>query len=281
MKLGLIGLGLIGGSLARDARLAERCTEIIGFDACPEHAAAALRLGLVDRVVANWRELVSQTDLIGLAIPPQAIARLLPELLDNVSESTTIFDTASVKHAIAHAVAGHPRRGRFVSAHPMSGRETAGPEAAQARLFAGRAVIVCDRANSAPDACAAAESLFAACGLFVADLDSLTHDRHVAAVSHLPHALAFALAGFVADAASRGEAFPALAGGGLADMTRLARSAPALWADILTTNSEALASAIDASIDRLQAIRDAARAGDTAALASMLTATLPNLTPKK
>jgi len=193
MKLTVVGLGLIGGSMAIDLRKSRFATEIIGVDNRPEHAAEAERLGIIDRV-SDFESGVKAADLILLALPVDQIIVLLPRVLNLISPSSTVVDVGSAKRQIVASVANHPLRGNFIATHPMAGTENSGPGAAIDKLFAGKLTIICDQDQSRPQHLALVEKMYQSLGMSTAYMSSDEQDHTTAFVSHLPHAAAFALA---------------------------------------------------------------------------------------
>ena len=254
MTLSIIGLGLIGGSFAKDLRSAGLATVLLGVETSPEHAARALQLGLVDRIVP-LKEALQQGDVILLAMPVNAIESLLPRILDTVRPTQTVIDLGSTKFLLAEGVRQHPNRERYVAAHPMAGTENAGPDAALEGLFKGKTVLLCDLEWSAPDACKTALELFHAVGLKFEFMSSEQHDRHAAYVSHLSHVAAYALSLAVQTEEKAGYAVPRLAGGGFASTVRLAKSSPEMWVPIFKQNREHVLKAIEAFSGRLQELK--------------------------
>ena len=269
MTLSIIGLGLIGGSFAKDLRKAGLAGSLLGVDASPEHAARALELGLVDSIVTP-EDALAQSDALLLAVPVDAIATLLPRLLDAVRPDQTVIDLGSTKLKIAEAVRGHPSRARYVAAHPMSGTENAGPDAALEGLFRDKTVLLCDLEDSAPDACRVALEIFHAAGLKFEFMSAGQHDRHAAYVSHLSHVAAYALSLAVQSEEKAGYAVPRLAGGGFASTVRLAKSSPEMWVPIFEQNREAVLDAIDALSARLTEFRQCLAADDPARLETLI-----------
>ena len=269
MTISIIGLGLIGGSFAKDLRAAGIASELLGTDASPEHARRALELGLVDRIVPQ-EEALRLSDVLLLAIPVDAITAMLPRLLDAVKPTQTVIDLGSTKFQLGEAVRQHPNRERYVAAHPMAGTENAGPDAALAGLFKGKTVLLCDLEWSAPDACKTALELFHAVGLKFEFMTSEQHDRHAAYVSHLSHVAAYALSLAVQNEEKAGYAVPRLAGGGFASTVRLAKSSPEMWVPIFKQNREHVLKAIDAFEERLQEFRQALAADDYAKLQALI-----------
>lgn len=253
MKLTVIGLGLIGGSMALDLRKAGIANEIIGVDANSGHAADAQKLGIVDRT-ATLDEAVPQSDLIIIAIPVDKILNSLIRVLDLVSDTTTVIDVGSTKKAITEAVENHPKRKNYVPAHPMSGTENSGPSAALEGLFEGKINIICDQEKSGPLHLAFAEKVFQSLGMNIAYMTADEQDHSTAFISHLPHAAAFALANAVLDKEDREIIFD-LASGGFNSTVRLAKSSPEMWGPIFQQNRKYVVDSLDVYIKHLQAFK--------------------------
>ena len=269
MTLSIIGLGLIGGSFAKDLRKAELASSLLGVDSSPEHAARALALGLVDRVV-TLDEALRQSDVLLLAVPVNAIEALLPKILGAVRPAQTVIDLGSTKLQIAEAVRQHPSRDRYVAAHPMAGTENAGPDAALEGLFRDKTVLLCDLEWSAPDACKTAQELFHAVGLKFEFMSSEQHDRHAAYVSHLSHVVAYALSIAVQGEEKAGYAVPRLAGGGFASTVRLAKSSPEMWVPIFKQNREHVLKAIEVFSGRVEELRRCLESNDFEKLEALI-----------
>jgi prephenate dehydrogenase len=269
MHVAIVGIGLIGGSVALDLRRAGFATRLTGVGSSPARAEIALQLGLVDRVT-TLETAVREADLVILAIPVDRIVAMLPQLLDWVDHQT-VTDMGSTKQAIVDAIRHHPRRNRFVAAHPMAGTENSGPTAAQARLFEGKVAVLCDLADSAPDAVQTIEDLYTTLGMRLTRLDAATHDLQAAYVSHLPHVLSYALARTVLQQEQTDPAIFTLAGGGFASTACLAKSAPDMWTPIFRQNRTAVLAAIQAYQQQLQTLQDAIAAGDESRLRTLIT----------
>ncbi len=269
MTLSIIGLGLIGGSFAKDLRKADPATELLGVDTSQQHAARALQLGLVDRLV-SLDEALQQSDLLLLAVPVNAIETLLPRILDVIRPTQTVIDLGSTKFQIAEAVRQHVNRERYVATHPMAGTENTGPDAALEGLFKGKTVLLCDLEWSAPDACKTALELFHAVGLKFEFMSSEQHDRHAAYVSHLSHVVAYALSLTVQNEEKAGYAVPHLAGGGFASTVRLAKSSSAMWVPIFKQNREHVLKAIDAFAERVQELKRCLETNDFDTLEALI-----------
>jgi prephenate dehydrogenase len=251
MKVTIIGLGLIGGSMALDIRKAGLATELIGVDIHSKHIQEAQSLGLVDRILPEDKAL-NIADLVILAIPVNTLGALLPSILDTIRDNTVVIDAGSTKGQICRVVSSHPRRAQFVAAHPLAGTENSGPTAAFAGLFAGKTNIICERERSSEHSLAVADKLFAALGMKTIYMEPDEHDRHVAYVSHLSHVSAFLLGHTVLDIEKDEKQIFSLAGSGFASTVRLAKSSPDMWAPIFEQNMEYLSQALQEYIMHLQ-----------------------------
>ncbi len=253
MKLTVIGLGLIGGSMAIDLRKARFTSVITGVDANPENEKEALRLGIIDRI-EPFETAVSTADLVIIAIPVDKVLDTLIRVLDLVSPQTTVIDVGSTKKAIMGAVENHPKRKNYIPAHPMSGTENSGPTAALEGLFEGKINIICDQEKSGHQHLAFAEKIFQVLGMNIAYMTADEQDHSTAFISHLPHAAAFALANAVLDKEDREIIFD-LASGGFNSTVRLAKSSPEMWGPIFQQNKEYVVESLDVYIKHLKAFR--------------------------
>lgn len=265
MKVAIVGLGLIGGSIAIDLRREGVASEILGVDANRKHADAARAFGLVDEICA-LESAARRADLVVLAVPVDAIREMLPRVLDLVAPDATVVDTGSTKAAICAAVASHPRREQFVASHPIAGGENSGPSAALPHLFAGRTNVVCEAERSASPSLDRASILFDALGMRTTFASPEEHDRQLAFVSHLSHVTSFLLSETVLEAGREEKNMFAVAGTGLATTLRLAKAAPSTWVPIFQENAEHLGRALDEYIGHLVLFRNALSNGDRAAL---------------
>lgn len=272
MQITIIGLGLIGGSIARDLSTAWPHAVLTGVDGNNQHAETALGLKLVHKV-APLAEAVQQADLVILAIPVDAIVNILPDVLDNINEVACVTDMGSTKMAIINSVKSHLNRKRFVAAHPMAGTENSGPAAAMNNLFKNRVAIICNREESASDALRTAELLFKqALGMRMVYMDAGAHDEQAAFISHLPHTISYALVLAALAVSDKNGNFFELAGGGFNSMARLARSAAPMWEPIFCQNSKNLLEAIDAFQKKLSDFRDAVAQQDAVRLRELISA---------
>lgn len=251
MNVAILGLGLIGGSIALDLRKAGLATRITGVDLHADHVRQAQELGLIDVADTNGDALAT-ADLIIIAIPVNALAALLPHVLDVVKPSAVVIDAGSTKSRICRAVAGHAKRSQYVAAHPIAGTENSGPAAAFSGLFTGKTNIICERELSSSHALTVAAQVFQALGMNTEFMDPDEHDRHVAYVSHLSHVSSFLLGHTVLDIERDEKNIFMLAGSGFASTVRLAKSSPEMWAPIFEQNMEYLSQALQEYIIHLQ-----------------------------
>ncbi|MCA4894788.1 MAG: prephenate dehydrogenase [Cytophagales bacterium] len=251
MKIAIVGLGLIGGSLAIDLRSKKIATRLIGIDFNEGHARKALELGLVDEILPEEKAF-AESDVVILAIPVNTIGALLPSMLDRVAKNTVVIDTGSTKSMICKSVAQHGRRAQFVAAHPISGTENSGPTAALQGLFEGKTNIICEKEQSSESSLAVAKNIFESVGMNTIFMEPDEHDKHVAYVSHLSHVSSFLLGQTVLDIEKDEKNIFDLAGSGFASTVRLAKSSPAMWAPIFEQNSEYLSQALLEYIMHLQ-----------------------------
>lgn len=270
MNVGIVGLGLIGGSMALDLRKRGFADRVYGVENVELNAEAAVRLGLADEI-CGLEACVDASDVIVLAIPVGDAAALLPRVLDLVDgTSKVVLDVCSIKEVMCLAATGHPARGRYVATHPMAGTEYSGPWAAMPGLFDGRACIFCDAADSDADAVDVAGRLYDALNMRVNSISSVAHDMHVAYVSHISHVTSFALALTVLDKEKDEKHIFDLASGGFSSTVRLAKSSADMWVPILSRNKENVLQVIDTYIDKMHEFRDAIDAGDEAGIRELI-----------
>ncbi|NJN42456.1 MAG: prephenate dehydrogenase [Flammeovirgaceae bacterium] len=251
MKITIVGLGLIGGSYAKDLRKLWATSQIMGVDSNAEHARQAVDLGLVDTVL-DLDAACSIADLVIVAVPVNVVQRLLPGILDIIQEHTTVIDAGSTKVMICDVIRFHKKRGRFIAAHPIAGTENSGPSAAIEGLFKKKVSIICEAEKSSEDALAAAKNLFTSLGMRITFMEPREHDKHVAYVSHLSHVSSFLLGQTVLDIEGNEKNIFNLAGSGFASTVRLAKSSPEMWAPIFEQNSYYLKQALEEYIEHLQ-----------------------------
>ena len=254
MHVTIVGLGLIGGSIAIDLKKQKFTPVLTGVDTNRENASEALRLGLVDKV-EKLEEAVPGADLVIIAVPVDKVLSVLPVILDAIPDHTTVTDMGSTKREVTEIVRNHPRRKNYVPAHPMAGTENSGPAAAVEGLFQGKICIICDQEKSGPQHLALVEKMLHQIGMDIAYMSSDEQDLSTAFVSHLPHAAAFALANAVLAKEDRSIIFE-LASGGFRSTVRLAKSSPDMWHPIFQQNRDYVVEAMDVYIEHLTKFRD-------------------------
>lgn len=256
MNIGIIGLGLIGGSIGLGLQKSNFGDKIIGTDSNQENASHAVKLGIVDEII-SLQDLIMQSSVIILSIPVDGIEKILPIILNKISKDTVILDTGSTKYDICNRVSSHPKRSRFVATHPIAGIENSGPISAHSDLFYKKNCIICDSERSDPDAMSIAKKIYSLMEMRMIYISSKEHDLYIAYISHLPHVVSFALASTVLKKFKNEEKiFHNMMGSGLDSTTRLAKSKPETWLPIFISNRENLIQSIDFYIDYLEIFRN-------------------------
>ena len=250
-KIGIIGLGLMGGSLSLALKKCSDTYHFTGLDHNEKHCSQALSLGLVDEIVHSLDE-IKKCDIIFLTIPVDGIITVAKEL-EPLNEKCTVIDLGSTKEKISESIPKTIRK-NFVTAHPMTGTEKFGPTAALDDLYEGKVVVLCDLEKSGEHQQRVAKKLFSDIGMKLVYMGAKEHDRHAAFISHMPHALSYALANSVMEQEDP-ESIVALAGGGFKDMSRIAKSSPKMWEDIFRQNQTNLIEAIEAFETELKLCR--------------------------
>ena len=268
--VGVIGLGLIGGSMALDLKRRGFAREVLGVEQDPVAAEAAKTIGLVDEVVP-YEDCINRADIIVVAVPVGAAVKMVPDILNHFGEEEKIvIDVCSTKSQICHATQYHPLRGRFVSTHPMAGTEYSGPWAAQPGLFDGRACIFANSEESSPKALKTIEELYAVLNMRPIYMNADQHDVHTAYVSHISHVTSFALALTVLDKEKDEKHIFDLASGGFSSTVRLAKSNADMWVPILSQNHDNILHVIDTYMDKMQQFRDAIATYDEAKIRELI-----------
>jgi prephenate dehydrogenase len=267
--VGIIGLGLIGGSMAIDLKRRGFADKVLGVEADKVAAQAAMTIGLADEMV-SLEDCVDRSDIIVVAVPVGAAVKMLPEILDRIKEKKIVIDVCSTKEHICAAVKYHPARKQFVCTHPMAGTEYSGPWAAQPGLFDGRACIFADQEESAPWAVQTILELYACLNMRPIFMSSSSHDIHTAYVSHISHITSFALALTVLDKEKDEKHIFDLASGGFSSTVRLAKSNADMWIPILTQNHNNVLQVMDTYIEKMQQFRDAVASYDEEALRKLI-----------
>ena len=271
-RLLVVGVGLIGGSFALALKRAGAVTEVVGLGRNAAALQDALQLGVIDRSVANIRDGVLEADVVLLATPVGQMPALFESMRDVLPNHCLVTDAGSTKQdVVAAARAGlGSRMSQFIPAHPIAGREKSGVKAAEVALFDQRQVVLTPtELNDAKDVEQIA-ALWRACGARVTSMSAAQHDAVFAAVSHLPHMLAYALVEEIS-ARENADQLLSYAAGGFRDFTRIASSSPEMWRDIALNNRDALLQEIDAYAVQLANLRELIEAGDASALESLMT----------
>ena len=269
MTIGIIGLGLIGGSMALDLRAAGCAKKLIGADKNSKHCTQALNLKLVDQIM-TVEELVENAELIILAIPVKSAQSLLLKLLDQIKEHQTIMDVGSTKEGICQKADGHGNRLRYVATHPMAGTEYSGPKAALKKLFKDKVCIICDHRKSALTAIKKVKEVYSALEMKLIYMDSRSHDMHAAYVSHISHISAFVLALAVLEKEKSEKTLLDMASGGFDSSVRLAKSDPGMWSQIFTQNKTHLLEVMDVYGAHLDKFRDYIKSSDEKSLFQLI-----------
>lgn len=267
MRLALIGVGLIGGSLARAARAAGKVDRIVGFDTEPDALRRAVELGVIDQPAASAAQAVDGASLVVIATPVGAIQESLHTIAVHLPGDAIVTDVGSTKVAVIEAARQQlgAAFARFVPGHPIAGREHSGVEHSDAALFRNKIFITTPVAQTNADAVHRVEALWRDVGCRIERMTPEEHDRVFAAVSHLPHLLAFALVAHIAAQPDAERKF-AMAGAGFRDFTRIAASSAAMWSDICVSNRAAISDELRTHRELLGELQQAVDEGDGAAL---------------
>jgi prephenate dehydrogenase len=269
MTIGLIGIGLIGGSLGLDLKERGFAHKIIGCSRKIETAQKALSLGLIDEVVEKDK-LILQADLILISVPVNVLVDELLYVLDRNTKAV-IADMGSTKTSIINAIQHHPNRKRFVATHPMAGTENSGPEAAFKGLFDNKVAIICDQEHTDSDAVATIEKMLKVLNMRIRYMGAKEHDMHAAYVSHISHISSFVLSSTVLDKEKSEKAILDMASGGFESTVRLAKSSPQMWSQIFEQNAPNMLEVLDTYISKMQYFRNCIAIGDFKALEKFMT----------
>jgi prephenate dehydrogenase len=250
MRLTVIGIGLIGGSIAMTLKQKGFVDHVIGVDNNPMHQDQALQLGIVDEMMSLEEAIVS-ADLVVIATPVNIAENLLSPILDLIDKQV-VFDVGSTKESIVQIANGHSKRGRFVPTHPMWGTEFSGPEAAQQDAFKEKATVICNKEQIDEDALTLVKQVYEQLGMHIVYMDAMKHDIHVAYVSHISHITSFALANTVLEKEKESDAIFELASGGFESTVRLAKSNAAMWVPIFMQNKENVLDVLNEHISQLK-----------------------------
>lgn len=270
MTIAVVGIGLIGGSLALDLRKRHFTDRIIGVENNQQHRNIAQLCGIIDEI-DTLENAIDKSDLVILCTPVDSNIRMLPGILDRIANTNKVVtDMGSTKAGMSRISRDHPGRGRYVAAHPMAGTEYSGPLAAIGRLFDYKTAIICDQELSDPDALNLVSKMLTLLNMRLVYMNSEVHDIHVAYISHISHITSFSLALSVLEKEQQEENILALAGGGFESTVRLAKSNGETWAPIFTENSQYIIEVIDTYIEKMNTFRKMISEKDTAGLKSIM-----------
>jgi len=272
-KLAVFGVGLIGGSFAAALKQAGRVDRVVGVGRSRANLDRALELGVIDEIGSSAQAAAADADLIFLAVPVQQTPTVLEALAPHIEPQAVLTDGGSTKRDVIEAARQRlgDRLARFVPAHPIAGAELSGVEAATSELFRKRSVVITPLPETDAQARGRIEAAWAACGAHLVEMTPQRHDEVLAAVSHLPHALAFALVHMIARRSDATELF-SFAGAGFRDFTRIASSSPEMWRDILIANRDVVLAELDDYRGRLAELAQHLQAGDADALEKLFAA---------
>jgi prephenate dehydrogenase len=267
-KIAIVGVGLIGGSLAIQLHEKKLSSRLIGVDANEEHARQAVELELVDETM-SLTDAIEQSDVIILAIPVDKLVELLPAIMDKVEEQIVV-DLGSTKSQLVESLKNHPKRGRYVATHPMWGTEYSGPQAAMRGAYENKAVIICNPEESDADALDWVKYMYKKIGMHLLEMEARAHDLHAAYVSHISHITSFALANTVLQKEKEDNAIFELASAGFESTVRLAKSNPAMWVPIFMQNKENVLDVLKEHIAQLERFKESIEKSDDAYLMKLI-----------
>jgi len=254
MNIYVIGVGLIGGSIALDAKEMNPAAKIFGIDSNKKHLDLAKELGVIDEA-ATFDDL-SKADFVIVSVPVDTAIVVLPAVLDLISDEAIVFDVGSTKVPICEAVANHPKRRNFIATHPIAGTEFSGPLAAIKGLFVGKTNIICEVEKTTFKLQEKALQLFSAIGMRIRYMDPKSHDKHIAYVSHLSHISSFMLGKTVINKEKDEQDIFDMAGSGFESTVRLAKSSPAMWTPIFKQNKKQVVKTLDEYISNLTKFKE-------------------------
>jgi prephenate dehydrogenase len=250
----MIGVGLIGGSFAIDIKKHNPEVIIHGISRKDETLNKAIELKLIDKK-ATLDDL-ENADLVIVSIPVDATVKLLPTILDKISENGLVVDAGSTKEAICKVVEHHPKRRNFLACHPIAGTEKSGPTAAISGLYKGKTNIICEVEKTTFKLQEKALKLFTDIGMRIRYMDPVSHDKHIAYVSHLSHISAFMLGKTVINKEKNERDIFDMAGSGFESTVRLAKSSPAMWTPIFKQNKQNILETLEEYINNLQHFKE-------------------------
>ena len=267
-KIAIVGVGLIGGSLAIQLHEKKISSRLIGVDSSKIHQQQAMDRELVDEIM-ELENAIASSDVIILAIPVDTLVKLLPAVLNKVDKQIVI-DLGSTKSQSINAVKDHPKRGRYVATHPMWGTEYSGPQAAVRGAYENKAVIICNADESDADALEWTKAMYKKIGMRLLEMEAKAHDLHAAYVSHISHITSFALANTVLEKEKEQQAIFELASAGFESTVRLAKSNPAMWVPIFMQNKENVLDVLNEHIEQLKKFRETIEKGNKEGLKELI-----------
>ncbi|TMI74425.1 MAG: prephenate dehydrogenase [Bacteroidetes bacterium] len=267
-KIAIVGVGLIGGSLAIQLHEKKISSRLIGVDSSKIHQQQAMDRELVDEIM-ELENAIASSDVIILAIPVDTLVKLLPGVLNKVDKQIVI-DLGSTKSQSINAVKDHPKRGRYVATHPMWGTEYSGPQAAVRGAYENKAVIICNADESDADALEWTKAMYKKIGMRLLEMEAKAHDLHAAYVSHISHITSFALANTVLEKEKEQQAIFELASAGFESTVRLAKSNPAMWVPIFMQNKENVLDVLNEHIEQLKKFRETIEKGNKEGLKELI-----------
>ncbi|MEI2274075.1 prephenate dehydrogenase [Sphingobacterium sp. ML3W] len=260
MNIAIVGVGLIGGSVAIRLKETKFCSKIIGVDKSEKNLDKAKQIGFIDEAM-TLEEAIKNCKVLILTIPVDAILQVVPQILDQVTDQVVI-DMGSTKTNILNKIKDHPNRGRYIAGHPMAGTEYSGPEAAVAGLFKGKMMVYVEAFRTDEDAFEVTDAITDQLEMRTCFMNADEHDVHTAYVSHISHLTSFALALTVLEKEkSQGRIFE-LAGSGFESTVRLAKSSPDMWTPIFKQNRENVLEVLEEHIKQLQSLHDSIASED-------------------
>jgi prephenate dehydrogenase len=254
MKVYVIGIGLIGGSMALDIQAMDKDAVIIGVDANENHLQEAIELGIIHQKAALNE--VIEADFVIVAVPVDIALLLLPNVLDLVSNETLVFEVGSTKSPICEAVVNHPKRSNFLATHPIAGTEFSGPTAAIRNLFVNKTNIICEVEKTSFKLQEKGLKLFRDLGMRIRYMEPKSHDKHIAYMSHLSHISSFMLGKTVIEKEKHEKDIFDMAGSGFESTVRLAKSSPAMWTPIFKQNKKQVVKSLEEYIANLSQFKD-------------------------
>ena len=267
-RIAIVGVGLIGGSLAIQLHEKKIASRLIGVEASEDHARKAVELELVDEVLP-LEQAIAQSDVVVLAIPVDELVKQLPVVMSMIDEQI-VLDMGSTKSQLTELLKDHPKRGRYVATHPMWGTEYSGPQAAMRGAYENKAVILCNTLESDIDALEWTKAMYRKIGMHLLEMEAKAHDLHAAYVSHISHITSFALANTVLGKEKEEQAIFELASAGFESTVRLAKSNPAMWVPIFMQNRENVLDVLTEHIAQLTRFKESIEKEDKSSLTGLI-----------